>query len=344
MTAKAKRARRQAPISPDSILKLKVMLAEVEPPVWRRILVPASDTLLELHRALQAAMGWTDSHLHRFELAQQRYGLPEMGDDGVADERSLPLFEAFEAAAELLYEYDFGDGWKHRVRLEQVLPVDPLLRYPRCIDGGRACPPEDCGGAPGYEGFLSAISNPRDERHQELVEWIGGRFDPEAFNLAEANARLSTLASPKRRKSRSAGAASKAVVASKPGPAGSFHHLAIQVTDLPRAERFYCDVLGLQVKKRWLWNDGRPGERSIWLSLGDGFIALEACDQPVPTRAFRDPLAGLRLFAITIPAADRAAWEQRLGVAIVHRTRFTLYVRDPEGNRIGLSHHPDEVK
>lgn len=124
----------------------------------------------------------------------------------------------------------------------------------------------------------------------------------------------------------------------------SFHHLAIQVADLPRAERFYREVLGLEVSKRWPWDDGRPGERSIWLSLGDGFIALEACDGPVPSRAFRDPRPGLHLFAISIPAGDRAAWEQRLGVAIVHRTKFTLYLLDPEGNRIGLSHHPDEAK
>lgn len=126
-----------------------------------------------------------------------------------------------------------------------------------------------------------------------------------------------------------------------------FHHLAIQVTDLPRAERFYREVLGLEVRKRWPWDDGRPGERSIWLSLGHGFLALEACaapPSPPSPREFRDPTAGLYLVALSIAAADRAAWEEKLGAAIVHRTRFTLYLRDPEGNRIGLSHHPDEAK
>lgn len=124
----------------------------------------------------------------------------------------------------------------------------------------------------------------------------------------------------------------------------SLHHLAIQVRDLARAERFYVDVLGLRVLRRWPWDDGRAGERSLWLSLGDeaSFLALESCEGEPPPRPFRDPLPGLHLFALRIGKQDRAAWEQRLGAAIVHRTRFTLYLQDPEGNRVGLSHHPDE--
>jgi catechol 2,3-dioxygenase-like lactoylglutathione lyase family enzyme len=122
------------------------------------------------------------------------------------------------------------------------------------------------------------------------------------------------------------------------------HHLAIQVSDLPAAERFYREVLGLEVVKRWPFEDGRAGERSVWLSLGGpGFLALEACDGARPPPPFRDPLPGLHLFALGIDRADRAAWEQRLGDRVVHRTRYTLYVRDPEGNRIGLSHYPDEA-
>ena len=129
----------------------------------------------------------------------------------------------------------------------------------------------------------------------------------------------------------------------------SFHHLAIQVADLPRAERFYCDVLGLRVSRRWPWPDGRSGERSLWLELSPGFLALEACSADgsgggsgaLP--AFRDRRVGLHLLAISISAPERQVWEQKLGALIVHRTRFTLYVQDPEGNRIGLSHHPDEA-
>lgn len=126
------------------------------------------------------------------------------------------------------------------------------------------------------------------------------------------------------------------------------HHLAIQVKDLPAAERFYCDVLGLTVVKRWPFEDGRAGERSIWLSVGAGeeFLALEACDADRPPTPFRDPHGGLHLLALRILASDRESWERKLsaaGVEVVHRTRWTLYVRDPEGNRVGLSHFPHEA-
>ena len=136
------------------------------------------------------------------------------------------------------------------------------------------------------------------------------------------------------------------------------HHLAIQVRDLPAAERFYVEVLGLKVVRRWPREDGQ-GERSLWLSLGappgappgawqgdDGFLALEACDAVRPPAPFRDPHAGLHLLALRIQASERQAWEQKLAalrVEIVHRSRWTLYLRDPEGNRLGLSHFPHEA-
>jgi len=126
------------------------------------------------------------------------------------------------------------------------------------------------------------------------------------------------------------------------------HHLAIQVRDLPCAERFYSGVLGLAVLKRWPFPDGRAGERSLWLATGDegSFLALEACDGSRDVQAFRDQRPGLHLVALRIAAADRARWEEKLAAAlipVVHRSAFTLYVLDPEGNRVGLSHHPDEA-
>jgi catechol 2,3-dioxygenase-like lactoylglutathione lyase family enzyme len=133
---------------------------------------------------------------------------------------------------------------------------------------------------------------------------------------------------------------------SGPGVLGH-HHLAIQVKDLAAAERFYVEVLGLEVVKRWPREDG-PCERSLWLSVGAGeeFLALEACDKGQPPTPFRDPHGGLHLLALRILASDRAAWEAKLAslqIEIVHRTRWTLYVRDPEGNRLGLSHFPHEA-
>src|SRR5947209_4664185 len=126
------------------------------------------------------------------------------------------------------------------------------------------------------------------------------------------------------------------------------HHLAIQVKDLRAAERFYVDVLGLRVLRRWPREDGRPEDRSVWLSVGAGeeFLALEACDADRPPTSFRDPHGGLHLLALRISAPERPEWERKLaalGTEIVHRTRWTLYVRDPEGNRIGLSHFPHEA-
>jgi catechol 2,3-dioxygenase-like lactoylglutathione lyase family enzyme len=123
-----------------------------------------------------------------------------------------------------------------------------------------------------------------------------------------------------------------------------FHHLAVQCADLERCERFYREVLGLAVRRRWPGEDGR--DRSVWLGLEGGFLALERAGEPPEDRPWRDRRTGLHLLALRIEAGERATWEARLaaaGVEVVHQTRWTLYLRDPEGNRIGLSHHPEEA-
>jgi len=126
------------------------------------------------------------------------------------------------------------------------------------------------------------------------------------------------------------------------------HHLAIQCADLERCERFYREVLGLRVIRRWPREEG-AGDRSVWLAAGDGsgapFVALERAESEPEEREWKDGAAGLHLAAFRIAAGERSSWEERLvsaGVDVVYRTRWTLYVRDPEGNRIGLSHHPDD--
>jgi glyoxylase I family protein len=127
----------------------------------------------------------------------------------------------------------------------------------------------------------------------------------------------------------------------------TFHHVAIQCADLARCERFYRDVLGLPVLRRWPREDG--GDRSVWLAVegdGPGFLALERAEEAPASRPWRDGKAGLHLVALHIPAVERAAWEDRLqaaGVPVVHRTRWTIYFHDPEGNRIGLTHYPQDA-
>ncbi|BDG06822.1 VOC family protein [Anaeromyxobacter oryzae] len=128
----------------------------------------------------------------------------------------------------------------------------------------------------------------------------------------------------------------------------AFHHLAIQCADLDRCEHFYREVLGLAVLKRWPREGG--GDRSVWLAMGDGehagFLALERAEEQPEPHAWRDGRPGLHLVALRIGPAERRGWEDRLeaaGVQVVHRTRWTIYFHDPEGNRIGLTHHPHDL-
>jgi hypothetical protein len=174
----------------NQIYRLKVTLGEVEPPIWRRLLVPADATLAELHRVIQDAMGWTNSHLHCFEVAGRRIGMVGVEEDSpeLEDERRVRVASILpRKGAKLLYRYDYGDDWEHVVEIEEVTVPDRRLAYPLCIGGARACPPEDCGGAGGYEDLLRALTKPEDERHDELLAWVGGHFDPEGFDANAVN-------------------------------------------------------------------------------------------------------------------------------------------------------------
>lgn len=182
---------------PQSIYQLKVTLAHVKPPVWRQLLVPSDIPLHKLHAVLQEAMGWTNSHLHAFCLRDRRIGDITLEDgtweQELEDERKVRLDELVGPDQALLYEYDFGDGWLHQVRVEKKLEPDSRHTYPLCVGGARACPPEDCGGPPGYESLLTALRNPSHEEHDKLVTWSGGAFDPERFDSNRVNAALRAL-------------------------------------------------------------------------------------------------------------------------------------------------------
>ena len=183
---------RRSSATPSQIYQIKITLRDSKPPIWRRLDVPDTMTLAQLHHVIQAAMGWADYHLHQFTVNGVEYGVPHPDDwNEVRNEKSVKLSQFVTGPKfKFTYEYDFGDSWEHIILVEKVLPPEPGVDYPRCITGKRACPPEDCGGVWGYASFLEAISDPDHPEHEELLEWVGGEFDPEAFDCAVVNEAL----------------------------------------------------------------------------------------------------------------------------------------------------------
>jgi len=184
--------------SAPQVYQLKITLLGSQPPIWRRFQVPNDMNLAKLHQVIQYVMGWDDSHMHQFKVGQIYYGTayPDDFDDmpETRDERKARLQEvASRPKAKFVYEYDFGDSWEHEVVLEKILPPEPGVKYPVCIEGKRACPPEDCGGVWGYSDFLEAIQNPDHPDHEDMREWIGGSFDPEAFHMEAVNKALKRI-------------------------------------------------------------------------------------------------------------------------------------------------------
>ncbi len=176
------------------VIRLRVELLEIRPPVWRRIEIRADTTFWALHVALQNALGWTDSHLHDFELptrdtgGQTWIGMPDFaGDDDrkIQTEYDERLDRWLHHAGErFFYNYDYGDGWRHEITIEAIEPASRGTRYPSCLAGERACPPEDVGGPYGYQEFLEALADPSHPEHESWRTWIGGDFEPERFEPA----------------------------------------------------------------------------------------------------------------------------------------------------------------
>jgi hypothetical protein len=173
----------------EQAVQLVVRLRDIEAPIWRRVVVPASMTLHELHAVIQTAMGWSDYHLHLFEVGGVLYGDIEDFEGRLGDEDEFSVGEAAAAASEFRYEYDFGDCWDHDIRVEQVMPALGSV-IPQLVDGARRCPPEDCGGSGGYQRLLTVLADPAHDAHQHLLQWTGAGFDPESLNIDEINADL----------------------------------------------------------------------------------------------------------------------------------------------------------
>lgn len=214
----------------STVYQLRITLKGTKPPIWRRVAVPADITLGRLHEVIQIVMGWTDSHLHQFILQDQstketrkeldrefrkamrentwdetlmsrrrgkHYFVPKRtpyGDPSElegADEDAVTLAEVCpKVKSKLTYEYDFGDSWEHTIEVQKIVEAEEGVEYPVCLAGAGACPPEDCGGLWGYYDMLDALADPKHERHEELLEWLGGPFDSEAFDIDEINRML----------------------------------------------------------------------------------------------------------------------------------------------------------
>ncbi|MDQ3680240.1 MAG: plasmid pRiA4b ORF-3 family protein [Actinomycetota bacterium] len=172
----------------SAVYQLKVTLLDTKPPIWRRVLVDGSRTLDHLHEVIQAAFGWWNYHLHEFEVGRTRYGVPDRDDDWgepARDERRTRLDQVAGEGSTFRYTYDFGDGWDHRIVVEKVLPASSDSAAPACVDGRRACPPEDCGGTWGYRELLAILADPTHPEYDERREWLDRDFDPEAFDPSE---------------------------------------------------------------------------------------------------------------------------------------------------------------
>ena len=177
------------------VYQLHIQLEHIEPPIWRRLLIDSRLGLTELHTAIQAVMGWYDSHLHEFGFRDHRYGIPDEDNElGLLDERKYRIDQLLKKPQDTLeYLYDYGDYWQHRVTLEAIKPWDLKVAVPRCIDGGRACPPEDCGGPPGYAELLEIMADPAHPEHQETLEILGDEFEPDSFDVQYANEDLASM-------------------------------------------------------------------------------------------------------------------------------------------------------
>jgi pRiA4b ORF-3-like protein len=173
--------------------QLKITLADIQPPIWRRILVPGLLTLDQLHHVIQQLMGWINAHLHEFVIGSQRYGVPDPDapvSTVLPDWRVRLQDVAPPPGSHFVYRYDFGDGWEIEIAVEQILAAGPHRRGSVCLDGARHGPPEDCGGPARYAELLTAVRDPSRSEHEAMRVWVGRRFDPERFDVDATNRAL----------------------------------------------------------------------------------------------------------------------------------------------------------
>jgi len=184
--------------SQQPVYNIKIVLLETKPQIWRQFIVPSSVTLHHLHLILQAIMGWTNSHLYKFQIGQNKYAEPDPDNDlyelDFKNSRLTKLRHVVTRKGEAFqYEYDFGDAWTHMLLIEDIFEREPGKQYPVCLSGERVCPPEDCGGTHGYAELLEIIKNPYHEQYLDMMTWLGGHFDPDSFDIELVNRKLRSM-------------------------------------------------------------------------------------------------------------------------------------------------------
>lgn len=177
------------------IFQFKITLKGSTPRIFRTIQVEDNRTFYEFHHIIQISMGWLNYHLFQFKSKDYSISDPSMVDyKEILDSKDIRLNQIItEEGDKIEYEYDFGDGWIHTIRLEKVLPIKLHQEYPVCVRGKRSCPPEDCGGIWGYQNLIEVMANKKHPEYKEMKEWLGGYFDPEELNIEEINNELKDL-------------------------------------------------------------------------------------------------------------------------------------------------------
>ena len=192
-----KEIRPPEPAHADKIYQLKISIKYTEPLVWRSVQVPTWASLADLHNVIQFTFDWIDDHMHEFEVKGAAYkdvadALDQYGEDYVA-----LGWAAWAVRSKINYVYDFGDSWKHEIVVQKILPVAPHTKYPVCVGGERAAPPDDCGGAWRFASYVAQLRLPKSKRDEELLEEMeyimGEDFDPDAFDADKVNAKLQHL-------------------------------------------------------------------------------------------------------------------------------------------------------
>ncbi len=186
----------------NEIIQLKITIQGTKPPVWRQIQVEKSITFSQLHTILLIVMGWDGGHLYEFLVDGIRISEPSSDDEGwgggIHDSSKIKLDSLIsDSKTKIVYTYDFGDDWEHKIVLEGYHNKDETQYYPVCIDGKQCCPPEDCGGIYAFSELLKTLKNKNHPDYDDTLEWVGEDYDSEKFDIVKVNKNLRQLNSGK---------------------------------------------------------------------------------------------------------------------------------------------------